>query len=178
MQFGHNAESKRGCHYKYLQSLSRRKVEKSLERESTKEKLVGFHHFTVTLKSFFLRQVEPGGPGWLGEGVEVWCGGREAERSSEYQPLPAVTGGRNSGTESSADSHPFQELPPYVLITRLPGQRQQDCHGGAGEIAAPKLQIFSPRCTTCVLVVSLVLFLVFYQRCLRWTVTWERRCAR
>lgn len=30
------------------------------------------------------RQVEPGGPGWLGEGVEVRCRGREAERGPEY----------------------------------------------------------------------------------------------
>lgn len=73
--------------------------------------------------------------------MEVWRGGREAERGPEYQPLPAGTGGRDSGTESSADSHPFQELAPYVLITRLPGKRQQDCHGGAGEITAPDVHI-------------------------------------
>lgn len=71
--------------------------------------------------------------------MEVWCRGRAAERGPEYQPLPAVTGGCNSGTESSADSYPFQELPPYVPIARLPGQRQQDCHGGAGEITAPNV---------------------------------------
>ncbi len=80
--------------------------------------------------------------------MEVWCRGREAERGPEYQPLPAGTGRRNSGTESSADSYPLQELPPYVLITRLPGQRQQDRHGGAGEITAPYLLIFSLRSVT------------------------------
>lgn len=69
--------------------------------------------------------------------MEVWCRGREAERGPEYQPLPASTGGRNPGTESSADSHPFQELAPHVLITGLLRQRQQDRHGGAGVIAAP-----------------------------------------
>lgn len=85
----------------------------------------------------FPRQAEPGGSGWLREGLEVWCRGREAEGGPEYQPLPAVTWGRNSGTQGTTDSHPFQELPTHVLITRLPGQRQQDGNGGAGEIADP-----------------------------------------
>lgn len=105
--------------------------------------------------------------------MEVWRRGREAERGPEYQPLPAGTGGRDSGTESSADSHPFQELAPYVLITRLPGKRQQDCHGGAGEITAPDVHIWS-LCWW--FLMSLVLFSTL--RCLLWRVMWERHCAR
>lgn len=76
--------------------------------------------------------------------MEVRGRGREAQRGPEYQPLPAVAGGRHPGTEGSAHPHSLQELQTYVFITGLPGQRQQNSHGGAGETIP--VRFFTSRC--------------------------------
>ena len=80
------------------------------------------------------RQAEPGWPGWFWAGVEVWGGGWEAEGGPEYQPLLAGSGGRDPGPEGAANTHPLQELPPYLLVAGLPGKRQQDSHGSTGMV--------------------------------------------
>lgn len=88
---------------------------------------------SVSLSAVTLREAKPGGPGGLGEDLQVWGGGQPPPRGPVHQQVAVGAGRRHQRPALPTRPRALQELTAHLPAAGLAQWGQQDADDGAGE---------------------------------------------